>query len=227
MCTPQPVRLPARFKRFVLLLAATKGGTGKSTLSIHLAVAAHLGGLRTVIFDTDIEDDQQSCLFWFEQRNREGPLVRKVAMSRMNDALAWAEREKYQLIIIDTPGRDLAGMKAMLDRADFMLTPSQPSPLDLKATAPIRRLWSVSQTPGAIALNCVLRETLPRTRYYIERYAELGMVLPAIVGRRVQYVDAIERGLGVSEYRPGDFGDREMQHLLRSVFAEADKRKVA
>ncbi len=223
-----PIRFPASFKRFVLLMAASKGGTGKSTITIHLAIAAYLAGLRTVIFDTDIGDEQLSCVNWFEQRDgREGPMVRKVSLSRISEALAWAGRSGYQFVIIDTPGRDMIGMKAALELSDFMLTPSQPSPLDLKATKSIRRLWGVSQTPGAIALNGVIRETLPRTQNYLDRYAELGMVLPAIVGRRVQYVDAIERGLGVSEYKPGDIGDREMRRLLTAIFDEAERRRVA
>lgn len=231
MRTPQemiPIRLPASFKRFVLLMAASKGGTGKSTITIHLAIAAYLAGIRTVIFDTDTEDGQHSCVNWFEQRGqRDGPLVRKASLARISEALAWAERSGYQLVIIDTPGRDMIGMKAALELSDFMLTPSQPSSLDLKATKPIRRLWGVSRTPGAIALNGVVRETLPRTQNYLNRYAELGVVLPAIVCRRVQYVDALERGLGVSEYKPGEVGDREMRRMLAALFAEAEKRRVA
>lgn len=222
-----PICLPAGFERFVLLLAASKGGTGKSSLSINLGVTAHADGLRTIIFDTDIEDGQQSCVRWSETRTVPGPVVRKASLSRIAEAIAWAERSRYQLIIIDTPGRDMINMKGALELADFMLTPSQPSPLDLHATAPIRRLWGVSKTPAAIVLNGVVRESLPRTRAYIEWYAETGLVLPTVVGRRVQYVDAIARGLGVSEHRPGDVGDREMRRLLDAIFAEAARRRAA
>ena len=49
----------------------------------------------------------------------------------------------------------------------------------------------------------------------------------AVVGRRVQYIDSLERGLGVSEYRPGDIGDRETYRLLLAIFAEAAKRKAS
>lgn len=225
------IALPPSFKRFVLLLAASKGGTGKSTLGSNLAATAFRSGLKTVIFDTDIDGDigQESCVHWAEARDpaREGPLVRRASLARIGEAIAWAEKHSFEFIVIDTPGRDMVGMKRALDLADFMLTPSQPSPLDLKATAPIRRLWGVSRTPGSIVLNLVVRENLPRTQAYVDRYAEQGAVLPAVVGRRVQYIDAMERGLGVSEYLPGDIGDREMRNLLSAIFAEAEKRRVA
>lgn len=226
-----PIVLPPTFKRFVLLLAASKGGTGKSTLGVNLAVTAHHGGLKTVIFDTDIDGDsgQQSCVHWAEARgsNCNGPLVRRASLTRIGEAIAWTEKNGFEFIVVDTAGRDMLGMKRAVDLADFMLTPSQPSPLDLRATEPIRRLWGVSNTPGSIVLNLIVRGNLPRTQYYVDRYAEQGAVLPAVVGRRVQYIDAMEKGLGVSEYLPGDIGDQEMRKLLAAIFAEAEKRKVA
>ncbi|MFD1254608.1 CobQ/CobB/MinD/ParA nucleotide binding domain protein [Devosia equisanguinis] len=225
----EPIPLPPRYKRFVLLMGASKGGTGKSTLAVNLGVTASLGGLKTIIFDTDVDGDtgQESCMRWAKNRSPGDLVVRRASLARIGEAIRWAEQNGFDLIIIDTAGRDMAGMKHALDLADFMLTPSQPSPLDLQATAPIRRLWSVSQTPASIALTQVIRETLPRTRYYVDRYAEQGAVLPAFVGRRVQYLDAMEQGLGVSEYLPGDVGDKEMRRLLAAIFAEVQKRQVA
>jgi chromosome partitioning protein len=216
----------AELESFVLLVAASKGGVGKSTLAIHLAVLVHLMEIRTVILDTDIEDEQQSCVMWAGTRKGPGPDVVKVAPSRLAKALIAMKQKGYRFIVIDTPGRDMVSTKAALDRADFMVTPSLPSPLDLRGTAPIRRLWSVSTTPAAIVLNGVTRENVPRTQRYIDQYAEQGIVLPAVVGRRVQYIDSLERGLGVSEYRPGDVGDRETCRLLLAIFAEIARRKA-
>lgn len=227
--TFEPIALPAAFERFVLLMGASKGGTGKSTLGCNLATTAYRGGLKTIIFDTDIDGDigQESCVHWARARDADGPTVRRASLAKIGDAVTWAEKNGFAFIIIDTPGRDMVGMKRALDLADFMLTPSQPSPLDLKATAPIRRLWGVSRTPGSIVLNMVVRANLPRTQAYVDRYSKEGAVLSTVVGRRVQYIDAMERGLGVSEYLPGDIGDREMRKLLAAIFAEAEKRKVA
>lgn len=220
-----PIRLPPSCNSFSLLMAATKGGTGKSTLAIHLAIVAHLGGLKTIILDADADDEQYSCMEWVALRSIPGPKVLKVRAERLLEALAWAKREGYQFIVIDTPGHDIVVSRAVVDHADFMLTPSQPSPLDLKATKPVRRLWDISATPAAVVLNGVIRETLPRTLRYVERYSAQGQVLPAFVARRVQYVDSIENGLGVSEYMPDESGDREMRRLLRAIFRETVCRR--
>lgn len=228
MRSPQSrlIRLPRGYDSFGLLIAATKGGTGKSTLAIHLAVVAHLGGLTTIILDADADDEQHSCVQWRELRKIPGPKVLKVAPARLPEALSWAKREGYRFIVIDTPGRDMIASTSTLDLVDFMLTPSQPSPLDLKATHPVQRLWKISATPAAIVLNGVIRDTLRRTLYYVERYAVQGKVLPVYVARRVQYLDSIANGLGVSEYMPDEIGDREMRRLLRAVFDEAARRRA-
>jgi chromosome partitioning protein len=219
------VHLPKSFSSFVLLMAASKGGTGKSTLSINLAVRAARDGISTAVIDADIEDNQLSCFGWAEARQDASPKVVKSSLGKVPAIAAEARHRGYKLIIIDTPGRDLVTTMDILKVADFMLTPSRPSPLDMRATAPIRRLWGASTTPAAIVLNSVTHATASRTERYIERYADLGRVLPATVGQRVQYVDAIEAGQGVSEYQPGGAGDLEMGLLLGSIFTLAEARR--
>ena len=108
--------------------------------------------------------------------------------------------------------------------ADIMVTPAQPSPLDLRATAPITRLWRASDTPAALILNGVTGENGARAKYYMQRYAEIGHVLPTMVSRRVQYADAIAMGQGVSEYLLGGEGDLEMRRLLLAIFQRASRR---
>jgi chromosome partitioning protein len=85
----------AALESFVLLVAASKGGVGKSTLAIHLAVLVHLMGIRTVILDTDIEDEQQSCIMWAGMRTAPGPDVVKVAPSHLVKALVAMKQEGY------------------------------------------------------------------------------------------------------------------------------------
>ena len=99
----------------------------------------------------------------------------------------------FEFIVIDTAGRDLVALPAVIAAAHFMLTPSQPSPL--AATATMRRLWAQGTTQAAIVLNCVTRENVDRTRSYVRRYAAQGSILPSVVVRRVQYIDAQDRGL--------------------------------
>ena len=203
---------------FVLLMAASKGGTGKSTICIHLAALVAQSGHRTLIIDTDIDGDQQSCIAWSKLRNDDQLKVIPARLDQIPRAIDWAQRRGFTFIVVDTAGRDLAALHSALEMADIMLTPAQPSPLDLQATAQIRRLWRASSTPAALVLNGVGQDNGARALHYMQRYGDLGPVLPAMVSRRVHYADAIAMGLGVSEYRHGGEGDIEMRRLLRAVF---------
>ena len=219
---PVPDRLPNGRNSFVLLMAASKGGSGKSLIGIHLATLAAQSGFRSLIIDTDIEGHQQSCIEWSKLRSVTGPTVIPAKLSQGPRAIDWARRQGFEFIAVDTAGRDSAAMHATMAVADIMVTPAQPSPLDLRATAPIRRLWRACATPTALILNGVTRESGARARFYMRRYGDIGHVLPSVVGRRVQYADAIAMGLGVSEYLPGGDGDLEMRRLLRAIFQRAE-----
>lgn len=66
---PVPDALPNGKNTFVLLMAASKGGAGKSLICIHLATLAAQSGFRSLIIDTDVEGDQQSCVEWSKLRS--------------------------------------------------------------------------------------------------------------------------------------------------------------
>ncbi|HWV21796.1 MAG TPA: ParA family protein [Devosia sp.] len=223
---PIPDTLPNGNSTFVLLMAASKGGTGKSTLCMHLATLAAHSGFRTLIVDTDIEGDQQSCIEWSKLRPDTSIKVIPAKLGQAPRAIEWARRQGFEFIVIDTAGRDLAAMHASMAVADIMVTPAQPSPVDLQATAPIRRVWRANDTPAALILNGVTSESGARARFYMRRYADIGHVLPSVVSRRVQYADAIAMGLGVSEYLPGGDGDLEMRRLLRAIFQRAEAKDM-
>ncbi|WP_332700987.1 ParA family protein [Devosia sp.] len=225
--SPVPDALPNGRNSFVLLMAASKGGAGKSLISIHLATLAAQSGFRSLIIDTDIEGDQLSCIAWSKLRSDTCLKAIPAKLGQAPRAIEWARRQGFEFIVIDTAGRDLAAMHATMMVADIMVTPAQPSPLDLRATAPIRRLWRASDTPAALILNGVTGESGTRARFYMQRYGDIGHVLPAAVGRRVQYADAIGMGLGVTEYLPGGEGDMEMRRLLRAIFQRAERKALS
>lgn len=215
------VELPPGYDNFVLLMAATKGGVGKSTLAINLAVAAAQCGLQSLIVDADSAGEQVSCFNWFEKlrvKGAAGPKVIRAAIANVENAINWGKSKGYQVIVVDTGGYDLPSLPRLLDLSDFMLTPALPSPLDLEATAPIRRVWRTSATPASVVLNGIGNENTARAQRYRDRHAATGKILSLMVSRRVQYVDAIASGMGVSEYLPGGLGDFEMRNLLSAVF---------
>ena len=72
----------------IITLAAQKGGVGKTTLAVNLAVAAQAAGIRTALFDLD---PQESATAWSERREAELPHVEPISARRLNQAIDAAE----------------------------------------------------------------------------------------------------------------------------------------
>jgi chromosome partitioning protein len=218
-------------KCVALLLAAKKGGVGKSSLAAHLGTAAATDGMRVLIIDTDVADEQMNCVRWAERRRllggSSGPKVVKAVIGKARDAIAWGRSKGYQLIIVDTAAGDFVRMVELAEVVDFLLTPAQPSENDMEGTLPLRRVWDNTSTPRAIVINGANRPDSPRTRYYANKYAELGPTLPVVLTRRTDYIDALANGLGVSEYNPGSTADIEIRSLLAEILRRASARKRA
>lgn len=127
-----------------------KGGSGKTTLAVHLAVAAQKKGLQTAIFDLD---PQASASTWADHRTRETPVVIQAKASLLPVLLEQASAQKAGLVIIDSaPHADSAALTAAR-LSDLILIPCRPSAFDLRAIG--STLSMVSQKPAYVVLNAV------------------------------------------------------------------------
>src|SRR4051794_20538990 len=84
-----------------IVLVQQKGGASKSTLCVHLAVAAQLAGHKTAIIDTDPQGSASAV--WGEARGDVAPPVAAVLAAEMKDALEAAAGDGFQVVFIDTP----------------------------------------------------------------------------------------------------------------------------
>ena len=74
-----------------IALIAQKGGVGKTTIAVNLAVAA---GMSTVLFDLD---PQESAVMWADRRKTDSPHVEFLTERRLSEGLRAAEQGKYDL----------------------------------------------------------------------------------------------------------------------------------
>jgi chromosome partitioning protein len=129
----------------VVAVLSEKGGAGKSTFAIHLAVAGQLDGLDSVIIDLD---PQASALGWADRRG-DKPEAASVPLPRLPKLIDDLRANGVQLVIIDT-GRDSNDTAYAAARAaDLIVVPCQPGGFDVTALERTVRLIQLSGKQGA------------------------------------------------------------------------------
>ncbi len=100
-----------------------KGGSGKTTLAVHSAVAAQEDGARVLIIDTDM---QQSAATWRESRVEPLPLVAPVTVAQLEDVMAAARHDGMTYCIIDTAPHATPEAARVAAAVDLVLIPCRP-----------------------------------------------------------------------------------------------------
>ena len=107
----------------VIAVIAQKGGTGKTTLAISLAVAAQRAGRTAAIVDLD---PQATASNWGDRREADSPAIVSAQPARLAQVLKAAEEGGADLVVIDTPPRaERAAMEAA-KASDLVLVPCRP-----------------------------------------------------------------------------------------------------
>ena len=177
-----------------------KGGTGKTTLAISLAVEAVRCGLSTVLVDLD---PQVSACEWNDIRKGEAPVVIDAQPARIDSVIARARETGVDLLLIDTAGRTEQAALAAARVADLVLIPLQPSVIDLKTVKATTDLVALAGGPLIAAVLTRVKAAGTRqdeTRAWLEQQGL--QVCPVSLGDRVTFQDAYAQGLGVSEFEP-------------------------
>lgn len=184
----------------VVTVAQQKGGSGKTTLAVNLAVEFRRRGLRVALLDTD---PQGSLGRWFiARRERLGE-----AGMEFSTASAWGVgyeceklRKQSDVVIVDTPPKVDADLRPALREADLVLVPVAASMVDLWATDGVFDLIGREGRRAVIVLNRVKAGTRLGEEVAAAA-AEVGGVAGASLGQRVVYAETLGQGLGASEVR--------------------------
>lgn len=204
-----------------LAMIAQKGGTGKTTLALSLAVAAEAAGRSVLVVDLD---PQASACKWSDRRSGETPSVIDAQPARLAAALAKAEQAGIDFAIVDTPARVEQAAAEAGKVADLVLIPCKPSILDLETLrATVELVQGRSRKAPLVILNAVPAQG---TRHDQAAEAITGMgleVCPAYIGQRVAFEYAAQAGQTVTEYEPEGRAASEIRQLYESICRHVDK----
>ena len=183
-------------------LIAQKGGVGKTTLAVNLAVAP---GLKAALFDLD---PQESAVMWADRRKADLPHVEFLTERRLPEALKAAEAQGFDLAIIDTP--PAAGPQAY--------TAAQAADLDaIKRTAQLIKSAGVSAFVVFNAAPHGATVLLDDARAIV---AGVGLsVAPVVLRERSAFRAAWPLGKTASEAEPNGKASGEISELQKWVFA--------
>ncbi len=182
----------------VITIAQQKGGSGKTTLAVNLAVAFSASGLRVAVLDTD---PQGSLGRWFmARRDRLGD-----PGMEFSTASAWGvsyECEKLKkindIVIVDTPPKVDADLRPALREADLVLVPVASSHVDLWATDGVLDLVARENRRALLVLNRIKAGTR-LAEDVAEAASKLAEVATSRFGQRVVFAETLGNGLAAPE----------------------------
>ncbi|MFC7334446.1 ParA family partition ATPase [Rhodocista pekingensis] len=207
----------------VVTIAQQKGGAGKTTLAIHLAVAWSLGGRRVVTVDID---PQGSLTEWARVRAATlgggDPALTHVQVSgwRVQKEVEQLARE-HDVVVIDSPPHAETEARIAIRAAGLVVVPVQPSPMDLWATRPTLEVARAEKRPALLVLNRV-----PSRGKLLDAVAaraqELGVpVADTSIGNRIGFAGAIMEGLTLMETDRRAKGVEEIEDLAAEILRRA------
>jgi chromosome partitioning protein len=193
-------------------ILSQKGGTGKTTLAINLAVEA-LGRTGLSIGLVDL-DPQVSAASWGDSRTLGNPTVVSCQASRLEHHLNQFKKEGIALSVIDTAPHSETASLAAARVADLVLIPLRPAIFDLRAIAMTIDLVRMANVPAYAVLNSV-----PPRGSLADEAAEAvrgyGLELaPVRITQRSAFVHSLTQGQAISEYEPSGKGNAEFRKLF-------------
>lgn len=180
----------------VLVFASQKGGSGKTTVSAHMAVEAERSGAGPVaLIDTD---PQGSMAKWWNARASETPAFAQVSVPDLARDIDFLDRAGYRLIVIDTPPAVTSTIAEVITHADLVVLPTRPSPHDLRAVGPTVDIVQMQGKPLVFVVN----SATARARITGETAIALsqhGTVAPVTLHHRVDFAASMIDGRTVGE----------------------------
>lgn len=204
----------------VVATASQKGGSGKTTLSGHLAVQAQRAGHGPVVL-IDI-DPQGSLSEWWNERETDFPAFAQTTVSRLAADLETLRQQGFKLAMIDTPPAITMAIQSVIQVAELIVVPTRPSPHDLRAVGATVDLCERAGKPLIFVVNAAT----PKARITSDAAVALsqhGTVAPVTIHQRTDFAASMIDGRTVMEVDPNGKSAAEIEALWTYVADRLEK----
>ena len=209
-------------------IISQKGGSGKTTLALHLAIAA-AEDLKVLVIDLD---PQQSAERWHAIRQRttgskDDPSIAAGPYTKLPEMLRTAKKLGADLVLIDTPPKLDKAITAALAPATMAVIPVKSSILDLQALEDSADLINLAKArnKALVILNAVpggqTRETAIRESSRAAGRLKLE-VAPERLSELAAFSQGLKTGRGVTETEKNGTAAKEITALYEALWARDD-----
>lgn len=214
----------------IISIGGIKGGAGKTTLAVNIAVALSLKNKRVLLIDSD---NQKSSIKWSIARE-EIASNNSITVIHLPETSVISQVKKmevdYDEIVIDVGGRDNTALRASMLICDIFLTPFRPRSLDIWTLNEIELLLKEGQAlnPKMKAFS-VINQADPRgsdnkDAKKILSKSDILVPIKDVICQRKIFSNSIAEGLGVLEYSPIDKkAKKELKKIISSIYKSHKK----
>jgi chromosome partitioning protein len=196
----------------IIAIIGQKGGSGKTTTALGLAVEATRRGRAVAVIDLD---PQATATNWSDRREmKDAPAVVSCQVVRLRQVLDAAKAQGVNLAIIDTAGKSTDAAIAAAKNADKVLMPIQPQLFDIETLHNVQEILTLAGNPAAAVV--INRAAVQGKRHDDTQEAAASMgftVAPVILYQRAAHGDAGNIGQTAAEYEPKGKAAQEMAAL--------------
>lgn len=184
----------------IIAIVSQKGGSGKTTLAIHLAAAATAAGKVACIVDTD---PQATAAAWGDWRGGADPEVVTTPPTRLGKTIEDAVKLGAEVIVIDTPPHADAAAREAVKAADLVLIPTRPRAFDLHAIQTTAELIGYAGKPAFVVFNAAPARGAQLFAEASAIVEDLGLkVCPIMFADRAAFHHSTAAGKVAAEFDP-------------------------
>jgi len=206
----------------VITIAQQKGGTGKTTLAVHLALAfIKYHNHKVAIIDTD---PQGSLGKWFVIRSEKNGLNKNLTFKTASLWGAQYEskmlKQEHDIVIIDTPPKIESDARPAIEAADLVLIPVAPSHVDFWATEAIIEIAKKAKRKVLIQINRANHRSklISKTHEYIKSINVKST--DTLIGHRQIFVTSMGEGKTVVEKQRKSKAVEEIKSISNQILLE-------